>query len=340
VVRGVLVDGGAQQRVAEPDVARPQDDDAGAFGRGERVGRQVEALRDLEHGTDGCVVARGCRDHEEGARGRRQGRHLLQERRALAGRERHGDAPGEVLDAVGGRTGPGQLDQRSRVAPGGGHRGEAHGHGRRPAVVGEQCAGGVLVERVEVDLGQAGGRRGRVERALGAQQGGDGAALEPADREPQCGRGRRIDVVEVVDHHEHGSAGGSVGEHAGDALPDGEVVALAVGDGERCAQRRGLDRWQLVDPVEHGCEQRGQRAERHGGLAGHPGDGEHGHLAGVLRVVDGLGEQDAAPGPGRPGDQQRAARAMDRRGVEQRSDRPAFVDPAVQLRVMLIGGFR
>ena len=323
MVRGLLVGGGPDQRVAERQPRRRHRDQAGPLGRGQVVGGHTDRRhRPQDHVEAGGAVG---------------GRHLQGEPRRLGeprdlrperllhppGHLQRGHLLGQVDRArVLGRPVAGaQLDQRQRVAAGLGQHPGAQRSGQARRLPVEQVGGGLGRQARDLDRRDPG--RGERHRAVaGGEQDRHGVGLEPAGGE-QEGVGRApIEPLGVVDHDQQRRLGAQLGEEAQRAGADQEPAGRrALGQAERRAQRRGLGAGQAVEAVEERVQQQVEGPEGQLGLRLDPDASQHPH---PTRRPDGVVEQRRLPDPGVAPQHQRPAAPLPGRG-EQAVDRRLLV---------------
>ena len=286
--------------------------------------------RALDHGRALGVVGRGGEQREPRRRG--QARDALVEHALQPARHRQRLRQRLVACELGGAQRGRQLDQRERVAVRLLEQALAHLRRRRGGRVGEQLGGRRVVEPLD------GVRRhvGRLEHAdvalARAEQEHDALRVEAAGDELQGLRRAGVEPVRVVDEAQHRPLLGQLGEQRQAAGVDEEaLLAAAVGEPERGAERRRLRRRQPVEISEPGPQQLVQRRERELGLGLHPARVEHVHVARAgARVV----EQDRLADARLAAQRQRAAPRVAGR-VEQCADEGALSVPPKQHRPTL-----
>ena len=163
---------------------------------------------------------------------------------------------------------------------------------RRSAVPGRQRPAGVLLEHrrgrlavqaLELERGQERvRRRGRLAGAHREQR-RDRVGEQPADGEQDRGQRRLVDPVGVVDRHQQRLLLRVGRQQAERRRADQEAVALDAGrEPERAAQRGGLRRRDVGEPVERRPQQREQAGERDLRLGLHAARPQHAHALGAL----------------------------------------------------------
>jgi hypothetical protein len=312
-----VVDGRAQQRMAEAQSRAVGGKEARALGGVERVGGHAEVLgRAQQRPHVAAVVDRGEKQELPCVLGERfDARH---ERPLDALVERQVDAQPRATAALVLGQHTGQLEQGERIAAGGADELLAHDRGQRAV---EQGGGVGIAQSGEPQLRQP----MRVElpcivlarcdehrNRIGLQT--------PRHEDERVGR-RAVQPVRVVDHAQQRLRVRGRREQAEDGHRDDEAVLHAVGrQPERAPQRGGLHVRQLVGPLEDRPQQLVQPGEGQLGLGLHAGPGEHAHpfrACHRMRQQRGLAdsrvatqhEHTAARGPG---------------GVEQLVDRLAL----------------
>ena len=272
---GQVVDGGCHQRVAEDDAVGREHDQAGQLGR--LQGRHLEMLdgEGTSHGHH-LVAAGGRGDQQRAAGGAGQlfkplAEHVL---RPAAGRNRLDQGLGAGTLGIG--QGTGQLDQRQRVAAGEGGqlRGYGRVHGSRRA---RQLGGGIRLQAVQLDHGQAARVKGAGGRAHRDQH-GHALGVQPAGQERHHLGGGPVEPVSVVDHDQQRLALGRDRHQVERRDADGQRLGVhRRADRERSGQRLSLHVAKGTDVLLERPQQLGQRCERELALGLEPAGREHGH---------------------------------------------------------------
>ncbi|GAA0245725.1 hypothetical protein GCM10009527_048030 [Actinomadura nitritigenes] len=303
--QGALVDGGAHQRMPEPDRPAGDHDQPAALGLGEGGGGRDEESGRVHHRAEGSGVVR--RDDEQ-QRPRRVAEPVgLPPERAL---QPLGDRQRARPPRLAGARRPRQLQQGERVAAGGAEhpvpqpRGQP---GRLPVHQGRGRLGG---QPAEAQDGEVGGGQRPVGRpaAPGRHQQRDRVVLDPARREPHRLDGRDVGALAVVDHAEQRAFGRQLRQEGEGGEPGEERVDAGGGlHSERRAQRRGLRVRQQADPVGDGPEQQVQGRVGQFRLALGARDAQHPHAG--RRALHRLLQQRRLADPRVADDDQRPARA-------------------------------
>ena len=258
--RGVVVGGGAHQRVAERQPVAVEHHDAVLLGH-LQLGHAEAAL--LQGGEDAHEVAVGLRGrHEQGVEHRLVEALEQEVDDALArrpDRQRIGQlgAPGALV----GVEQVGRLDEHQRDAPTCRDELAAHVHGADAGVT-QYRVGHVVGDHVEVDDGAGVG----VRVAARPPRRHDDESFElqssrDVRQRPPC---RQVDPLEVVDDDDDRGGLGGVDQQVARGEGDGERLDGLVGalDGERRPHRRRSRRCQAFEAVEDAVEQLGQARPR------------------------------------------------------------------------------
>jgi hypothetical protein len=279
---GSVVDGRAQQRMAEAHARAVGDQQARVLDRVERVGGHAEVLRRAQQRPHVAAVVDRCEQQQlPGVSGERFDVGHERSLDALAERQVEAQpcAPAELVIGEYQR----QLEQGERVSPGSADEILTHPRGQRAV---EQGAGVGVAQSGKPQLGQP----VRVELAgivlARCDEHCDRIGVQtPRHEHERVGR-RAVEPVRVVDHAQQRLRVCGRGEQAQDGHRDEEAVLHAVGrQPERAPQRSVLHGRQLVGALQDGPQQLVQARERQLGLGLHGRAGEHPHAVGALPCV-------------------------------------------------------
>ncbi len=288
VARRAPVGGGADERVAEFEAALVESDQV----VGLRRGQVRQARAELPGGgQDGAGVAGvgGGDDQQQCAGGLGEAFDAVAERlREAGGRGAAAAGP------VGGRARGGlvrrQFEQGERVAFGGGEEALPGVEGEAGEPFTEQLRGGLVVERAEDELVEAGrGEVGGVAVADGEQHRDRFGRQAPGDEQQDVGR-VGVEPVGVVHDAQDRSHRRRLGEEAEHRDADGEAVlarALLVlgrgGQAQDHAQHALVGRGERAEvAVGQGPQERLEPGEGPGVLAFDADAAEHGEVGGGL----------------------------------------------------------
>ncbi len=307
--RRPVVRGGAQQRVTERDLARPELDDPGRLGGLQRLDREPRVGERVDDDVAAPYLRRR-RDQQRAAGVCRKAREAAREQALERCSRRQRSLDRLATFEFGARQQGGDLVQRQRVAAGGGEHAAGHLFRHRA----EHFARRGFAQCAELDRLDAGGEL--AVRAL-REQHGDAVRPEPSHCEPQRFERGLIDPLQVVDDTQHRPLLGRQREDAEQGSTDREPRVRRGGlELQGAGQRRGLRRGEPGAQVEHRSAQLGQRGEREVASASSARHLEHGH---ALRTRDRIAQQRGLPDPGLAAHDQCVAAALTG-GVERAPD--------------------
>ena len=274
-----MVDGRADERVAEPEPGLVDRDQAKTFGGRQGLGVAFENAS-RRRSQIGAVGHRGHQQRrprrcwqrvEPGGDGRRQ---------PVAGRQRLGRP-----SAAGGGIfcdDPRQLDQRHGISGClGDHQTSGPASGRAGLLV-EQRARVRRRQRPEPQLGDTLVKAGRRRVALRAEQQDDPVSVQPGADEGQHVKGAAVDPVGVIDDRQHRSGFRHVGQQGKRGYPGHQPVGGGGlrGQAERSEQRLRLVLRKARRGVEHRAQELMKAREGEARLRLPAGGRQHLHASG------------------------------------------------------------